>query len=116
METECRHKEYEKENLRQTKRWHEIAEMFDDLNDKVMNMSRGACEGEDWMSFLNTYKNLRCKLIKEQLISLNGSERAVGRTGIKNEKMKKKQVSGQKAKKVSCDLPTKTEKVQRVRK
>ena len=76
METEhrkeqinCRHREYGKENRRQTKRWHEIAEIFDDLIDEFMNMSRSVCEEEDWMSLLNTYKSLRCVLIKEQLMN-----------------------------------------------
>ena len=73
METErrqeqinCRHREYEKENRRQTKRWHEIAEIFDDLTDEFMNLSRSVCEEENWMSLLNNYKSLRCVLIKEQ--------------------------------------------------
>ena len=73
METErrqeqinCRHREYEKENRRQTKRWHEIAEIFDDLTDEFMNLSRSVCEEDNWMSLLNNYKSLRCVLIKEQ--------------------------------------------------
>ena len=76
METEhrleqinCRHREYEKENRRQTKRLHEIVEIFDDLTGEFMNMSHGVCEEEDWLSLLNTYKSLRCVLIKEQLIN-----------------------------------------------
>ena len=37
-------------------------------------MSRGACEEEDCMSFLNTYESLRYVLLKEQLINWYGKE------------------------------------------
>ena len=74
METErkqeqinCRHTEYEKENPRQTKRWHEIAERLEVLTDELKDMSRGACEEEDWISIRVAYESLRYVLQKEQL-------------------------------------------------
>ena len=79
METEhrleqinCRHREYEKENRRQTKRLHEIAEIFDDLTDEFMNMSRGVCEEEDWMSIKYLQKFEMCvdKGATDKLIGL----------------------------------------------
>ena len=45
----CRHKEHEKENIQQTKRCLEIAEIFNDLTEEFRNMSCCICE-EDWMS------------------------------------------------------------------
>ena len=65
----CRHIEYEKENLRQTKRLHEIAKRLEVLTDELKDMSRGACEEEDWISIRVVYESLRYVLLKEQLIN-----------------------------------------------
>ena len=45
---------WDMERERETQRWHEIAEIFNNLTDEFKTRSRGACAEEDCLSFLYT--------------------------------------------------------------